>query len=54
MIKIKIKIGTFDLGYRLCLCVKVGSYINAWRSPKLPLPMSMKSLKYLWKHRHAN
>lgn len=51
---LKIKLGTFDLGYRVCLVVKFGTYVNAWRSPQLPVPLSWASLKYLWKHRHAN
>lgn len=50
----KIKLGTFDLGYRLALAVEVGGERRAWRSPKLPLPLSWASIKYLWKHRHAD
>lgn len=51
---LKIKIGTFDLGYRVCLAVRTDTRTRAWRSPKLPLPLSWASLKYLWKHRNAN
>lgn len=51
---IKLKIGTFDLGYRVCVAVQVGPKRHAWCSPKLPLPLSVASLKHLWRHRHAH
>ncbi len=50
----RVRFGTFDLGYRLVLSVEVCGKRRAWRSPKLPLPLSLASLKYLWRHHYDN
>ena len=50
----KIRIRTFDLGYRIGLALEIGGRRRAWMSPKLPLPLRWASLKYLWRHRHAH